>query len=61
MTYSIWHIGGGAESKWEPREFLDGAIEIWDAYEKENGIFVDNQKSEEGGGAKSRKSKRQKN
>ena len=46
------------DSTWEPREFLDGATEIRDAYDKEQGISVDTQKSEEGGGAKSRRSKR---
>ena len=49
------------DSTWEPREFLDGAKEIRDAYDKENGIFVDDQKSEEGGGAKSQKRKRKTN
>ena len=49
------------DSTWEPREFLDGAKEIRDAYDKENGIFVDDQKSEEGGGAKSQKRKRKPN
>ena len=45
-------------STWEPREFLDNAREIRDAYDKEHGIFVDETKVKEGGGTKRKKRKR---
>ena len=45
-------------STWEPREFLDNAREIRNAYDKEHEIFVDETKVKEGGGTKSKKRKR---
>ena len=45
-------------STWEPREFLDNARDMRDAYDKEHGIFVDDTKVKEGGGAKRTKRKR---
>ena len=42
-------------STWEPREFLDNAREIRDAYDDEHGIFVDNTNVKEGGGTKRNK------
>ena len=45
-------------STWEPREFLDNARDMRNAYDKEHGIFVDDTNVKEGGGAKRTKRKR---